>query len=334
MAGTGNSGTGERRLRRPGRLAAHRGPGRRPRHRAAVHRPVTHGLPQPVPGRTGHSRPGDAAGRRHRARGHRLPGRGRGGEPPGGPAAQPGRLVAEARYVPLGEGSAELALTVRDDSGGRAWAGSSWPSWPGGPGGPRRPGSSGCGPSSASATPRCCTSSYRRVGARRACGRLFHGLPGDLRDRRDAGLACGGHGAAGPGGTAGLVRHRPGRRAQGRGGRRAPLSRPGAAYGPGLPARHLRPLQARGGSGPHRASPACGRRGLRGRPRSAPAPLARAPGPVSRPAWSGMAPARHAWSGTAGEPAAPGRGTLDRAPRSRGPGWERAWISNCAAAAP
>ena len=32
-----------------------------------------------------------------------------------GPAAQPGRLVAEARYVPLGEGSAELALTVRDD---------------------------------------------------------------------------------------------------------------------------------------------------------------------------------------------------------------------------
>ncbi len=31
------------------------------------------------------------------------------------PAAQPGRLLAEARYVPLGEGSAELALTVRDD---------------------------------------------------------------------------------------------------------------------------------------------------------------------------------------------------------------------------
>ena len=31
------------------------------------------------------------------------------------PAAQPGPLVAEARYVPLGEGSAELALTVRDD---------------------------------------------------------------------------------------------------------------------------------------------------------------------------------------------------------------------------
>jgi GNAT superfamily N-acetyltransferase len=33
----------------------------------------------------------------------------------GGAAAQPGRLVAEARYVPLGEGTAELALTVRDD---------------------------------------------------------------------------------------------------------------------------------------------------------------------------------------------------------------------------
>lgn len=32
-----------------------------------------------------------------------------------GVAAQPGRLVAEARYVPLGEGTAELALTVRDD---------------------------------------------------------------------------------------------------------------------------------------------------------------------------------------------------------------------------
>ena len=32
-----------------------------------------------------------------------------------GPAAGPGRLVAEARYVPLGEGTAELALTVRDD---------------------------------------------------------------------------------------------------------------------------------------------------------------------------------------------------------------------------
>ncbi len=32
-----------------------------------------------------------------------------------GPAAEPGRLVAEARYVPLGEGTAELALTVRDD---------------------------------------------------------------------------------------------------------------------------------------------------------------------------------------------------------------------------
>ena len=32
-----------------------------------------------------------------------------------GPAAEPGRLVAEARYVPLGEGTAELALTIRDD---------------------------------------------------------------------------------------------------------------------------------------------------------------------------------------------------------------------------
>jgi GNAT superfamily N-acetyltransferase len=32
-----------------------------------------------------------------------------------GVAAQPGRLLAEARYVPLGEGAAELALTVRDD---------------------------------------------------------------------------------------------------------------------------------------------------------------------------------------------------------------------------
>ena len=32
-----------------------------------------------------------------------------------GPAADPGRLVAEARYVPLGAGTAELALTVRDD---------------------------------------------------------------------------------------------------------------------------------------------------------------------------------------------------------------------------
>ena len=29
--------------------------------------------------------------------------------------AEPGRVVAEARYVPLGEGTAELALTVRDD---------------------------------------------------------------------------------------------------------------------------------------------------------------------------------------------------------------------------
>ena len=32
-----------------------------------------------------------------------------------GPAAEPGRLLAEARYVPLGEGTAELALTIRDD---------------------------------------------------------------------------------------------------------------------------------------------------------------------------------------------------------------------------
>ncbi len=32
-----------------------------------------------------------------------------------GPAPEPGRLVAEARYVPLGAGTAELALTVRDD---------------------------------------------------------------------------------------------------------------------------------------------------------------------------------------------------------------------------
>jgi GNAT superfamily N-acetyltransferase len=30
-------------------------------------------------------------------------------------AAEPGRLVAEARYVPLGEDTAELAITVRDD---------------------------------------------------------------------------------------------------------------------------------------------------------------------------------------------------------------------------
>jgi GNAT superfamily N-acetyltransferase len=30
-------------------------------------------------------------------------------------AAEPGLLIAEARYVPLGEGTAELALTVRDD---------------------------------------------------------------------------------------------------------------------------------------------------------------------------------------------------------------------------
>ncbi len=35
-----------------------------------------------------------------------------------GPAAEPGRLVAEARYVPLGAGTAELALTVRDDHQG------------------------------------------------------------------------------------------------------------------------------------------------------------------------------------------------------------------------
>jgi GNAT superfamily N-acetyltransferase len=34
---------------------------------------------------------------------------------PAGGAAGPGRLLAEARYVPLGEGTAELALTVRDD---------------------------------------------------------------------------------------------------------------------------------------------------------------------------------------------------------------------------
>jgi GNAT superfamily N-acetyltransferase len=32
-----------------------------------------------------------------------------------GAAAEPGRLIAEARYVPLGEGTAELALTVADD---------------------------------------------------------------------------------------------------------------------------------------------------------------------------------------------------------------------------
>ena len=32
-----------------------------------------------------------------------------------GPAGQPGRLAAEARYVPLGAGTAELALTIRDD---------------------------------------------------------------------------------------------------------------------------------------------------------------------------------------------------------------------------
>ena len=32
-----------------------------------------------------------------------------------GPAAEPGWLIAEARYVPLGQAAAELALTVRDD---------------------------------------------------------------------------------------------------------------------------------------------------------------------------------------------------------------------------
>jgi len=33
----------------------------------------------------------------------------------GSAAAEPGQIVAEGRYVPLGEGTAELALTVRDD---------------------------------------------------------------------------------------------------------------------------------------------------------------------------------------------------------------------------
>ena len=78
---------------------------------------------------------------------------------------------------------------------GRAWAGSSWGSWRSGP---RRPDRAAAGHRQPQQHRDAAPARALRVGARRARRRVLDGLPGDLRDGRDAGLACGRHRTTGP----------------------------------------------------------------------------------------------------------------------------------------
>ena len=258
-----------------------------------------------------------------------------------GPAAEPGRLIAEARYVPLGR-AAELALTVRDDYQGRP-----------GPDPPGRAGRAGPG------VPDRAAAGHRQPQQHRDAAPARTVRVGARRAHRRCSTACLEISATGgmPGWPAGVT------------GRRVLVEQPGwfdtgrvaelraagdnvrQCHGPGgdgpEPARSSPPATA--GSRRKRTSSclSCLRTtGLRGRPRSAPAPLAGAPGPVRagrvRKPWSrrpgpgrrhtspprrpgpadGSGPAclvRDSRVGTAREPAVPGRGTLDRAPLA-GPG--------------